>query len=140
MSAAYCTWRWCLGYGTATLRLRARCRQLTAPGAGAWATAQLRCAFALGVGSLLHLALVLGLRHSYGALSREVYTVGLIYTTKLIHLSFADTVSIAAKAVAILFFEVPIPVASCAVVPLFCYDGDGTTKGHSETIPSCSTH
>ena len=74
VSAAHCTWRWCMGYGAATVCLRAWCRQLTAPGAGAWATAQLRCAFALvvelGVGSLLHMALVLGLRHSYGALSR----------------------------------------------------------------------
>ena len=57
---------------------------------------------------------------------------GLIYTTKPIYLPFADTVGNAAKAVTILLLEVPIPVASRAVVQLFCYDADGTTMGHSE--------
>ena len=74
VTTAYCTWRWCLGYGTATLHLRAKCLLLTAPGVGAWATAQLRCGFALGVYSLLQLALVLRLRHSYDAPSRLVYS------------------------------------------------------------------
>ena len=72
MSSGNSTWRWCFGYGTATVRLRAWCLQLTAPGVGALATAKLRCAFALGVYCLLHLALVLELRPSYGSPSREV--------------------------------------------------------------------
>ena len=57
-----------MSYGTATVRLRARCLQLPAPYFCVKATAQLRCAFAHGVYSLLHQMLVLGLRHSYGAL------------------------------------------------------------------------
>ena len=49
VTTAYCTWRWCLSYGPAMVRFRAWCQLLSAPGVGAWATAQLLCAFALGV-------------------------------------------------------------------------------------------
>ena len=74
VTTAYYTWRWCLSYGPATVRLRACCLLLTAPGVGAKATAQLLCAFELGVYCLLHLAFLLGLRHSYGAASCLVST------------------------------------------------------------------
>ena len=57
---------------------------------------------------------------------------GLIYTTKPIYMPFADKVGNAAKSMAILFLEIPIPVATRAAVPLFCFDTDGTTMGHSE--------
>ena len=59
VSTAYSTWRWFLGI--ATVRLCAWCLQLSPRGDGAWDTAQLRCGIALGVYSLLHLALVLGI-------------------------------------------------------------------------------
>ena len=71
VSTAYSTWRCCFGYGTATVRIRG---QLTAPDFSSWTTAHLRIAFALGAFRLLHLALLLGLRHSYGAPSRLVST------------------------------------------------------------------
>ena len=64
--------------------------------------------------------------------SKAADPFGLIYTTKPIYLPFADTVGNEAKAVAILFLEVPIPVANRAVVPIFCYDAEGATMGHSE--------
>ena len=75
VSTGYCTWRWCLSYGTATVRFRAWCLQLTPPGVGAWATAQLRFAFAFVGFCLLHLALVLELCHSYGTHSRDLTAV-----------------------------------------------------------------
>ena len=80
VSTAYCTWRWCFSYGPATVRFRAWCPLLTAPGFGAWDTTQLWCAFARSDDSLLHLVLVLRLRHSYGAPSRLVTTA---YCTRL---------------------------------------------------------
>jgi len=72
VTTAYCTWRWCLGYGSATVRLCAWCLQLTPHDVGAWATAQLGCALARSDGSLLHLTFVLGLRHIYESPSRLV--------------------------------------------------------------------
>ena len=74
VSTASCTRCWFKSYGTATVRLRAWCLQLPAPYVGAWATAQLRCAFALGVYSFLYLTMVLELRHNYDAPSRSLPT------------------------------------------------------------------